>query len=227
MNQPTNLDLARLSFDEFVQLFFDHAESEQFWYADPRYALADVSVSSPLLIDHLTRLFLDFCDAASKYSHAQISHGIWAIFSPSFSLLDVLWDSAIPLEKRAECIGSMAALFADYVSANDAESLQKCFYMWWHIIVTGFWAHQGQFEEPDVSRLDPEATTLIETMFDTLKQILTIPDPRTQGYALHGLGHLHHPGVRNLVQQYIDQNKGRFTEEHVQWMEQCRDGVVS
>src|SRR6185437_2505847 len=99
MSNPANLDLARLSFDEFVQFFFDHAESEQFWYADSRYALADISISSSLLVEHLTTLFLNFAGATSKYSPAQISHGIWAMFSPSFSLLDILWDSAIPLEK--------------------------------------------------------------------------------------------------------------------------------
>lgn len=227
MNQPANVDLARLSFDEFVQFFFDHPEGEQFWYADPRFALADVATSSPLLVEHLTCLFQNFADATSKYSPARISHGIWAMFSPSFSLMDILWDSSIPLEKRGECICAMASLFTNFVAANDAESLQKCFYMWWHIIVTGFWAHQGQFEAPDLSQLDPEAATLFETMVETLKQILAVPEPRTQGYALHGLGHLQHPGVRNLVQHYIDQNKDRFTEEHVQWMEQCRDGVVS
>lgn len=227
MNQPANVDLARLSLDEFVQFFFDHPESEQFWYADPRYALADISISSPLLIDHLTSLFQNFAGTTSKYSAAQISHGIWAMFSPSFSLMDVLWDPTIPLEKRLACIRSMASLFADFVAVNDAESLQKCFYMWWHIVVTGFWTHQGQFETPDLSQLNPDAASLLETVFETLKQILAVPDPRVQGYALHGLGHLQHPGVRDLVQQYIDQNKDRFTEEHVQWMEQCRDGVVS
>ena len=76
MNQPTHIDLARLAFDEFVQFFFDHAESEQFWYADPRYALADTSISSPLLVEHLTTLFLKFAATTSKYSPAQISHAI-------------------------------------------------------------------------------------------------------------------------------------------------------
>ncbi len=227
MNQPANVDLARLSFDELVQFFFDHPEGEQFWYADPRYALADISITSPLLLEHLTRLFQNFAAVTSKYSPAQISHGIWAMFSPSFSLMDILWDSAVPLEKRLDCIRSMATLFADFVAANDAELLQKCFYMWWHIVVTGFWTHQGQFETPDLSQLEPEANRLMEAIFETLKQILTVPEPRTQGYALHGLGHLHHPGVQDLVQHYIDQNEDRFTEEHVQWMEQCRDGVVS
>ena len=227
MNQPVNLDLSTLSFQEFVDFFFRHPESEQFWYADPRYALGEVTVSGPAVVDHLTQLFSGFSAAVSKYSPAQISHGIWAMFSPAFSVTEALWDNNIPLEKRAECIRAMGRLFADFVAIHDAESLQKCFYMWWHIIVTGFWAHAGQFDAPDLSKLDAEAAMLLETMFQTLTEILEVPDPRTQGYALHGLGHLQHPGVHVLVQSYIDRNKDRFTEEHVHWIEQCRDGVVS
>ncbi|MGE5322451.1 MAG: hypothetical protein ACM3SW_06295 [Actinomycetota bacterium] len=227
MSTPETLDPGSLSFDEFVTFFFDHPESEQFWYADARYALADVVISGPAVVDHLTRLFSDFGAATSGYSAAQVSHGIWAISSPSFALAEALWDGNIPLENRATCIRSMLALFRDYVATQDADVLQKCFFMWWHIIVTGFWAQQRQFDEPDVSQLDPDSITLLNTIFETLTQILDVPDPRTQGYALHGLGHLHHPGVRGLVQHYIEQNKDRFTEEHVQWIEQCRDGVVS
>ena len=227
MSNPAPLDPGSLSFGQSVAFFFDHPESEQFWYADARYALADVAMSSQALVDHLTRLFSDFGAATGRYSPAQISHGIWAIFSPSFSLTDALWDTNIPLDGRTACIRSMLALFRDYVASQDADVLQKCFYMWWHIIVTGFWAHQGQFEEPDISKLDTDSTELLETIFEMLKQILHLSDPRTQGYALHGLGHLHHPGVRDMVQHYIEQNKDRFAEEHVQWIEQCRDGMVS
>jgi hypothetical protein len=227
MNQPATPDLSKLSFDQFVDFFFNHPENDQFWYADPQYALSDVTISSPVLVDHLTRLFSDFAAAVSKYSPAQISHGIWAMFGPSFSLTEVLWDSSVPLEKRTECIGAMRRLFADFVATHDAEPLQKCFYMWWHIVVTGFWAREGQFESPDPQQLSPESTALLDAVFETLKQILDTPDPRTQGYALHGLGHLHHPGVRELVQGYLVQNKDRFTEEHVHWIEQCRDGLVS
>jgi len=227
MSEPANLDPARLSFGEFVRFFFDHPESEQFWYADARYALGDFTFSGPQLLDHLIRLFSDFGAAVGPYSPVQISHAIWAMFSPSFSLSDLLWDSSLPLEKRLECIRAMGAMFTGYVLEQDAEPLQKSFYMWWHIVVTGFWAHQGQFESPDLSQLDTEASALLDAIFETLTRILSAPDPRTQGYALHGLGHLHHRGVRELIQHYLDENKDRFTDEHVQWIEQCRDGIVS
>ncbi len=227
MNQPAHVDLSKLPFQEFVRFFFDQPEGEQFWYVDPKYALSDVFISVPELLVHLTRLFSGFAAAVSEYSAVQIGHGLWAMFSPTFSLQEALWDAAAPVEKRQHSIRAMGKLFQDFVSTNDAEPLQKCFYMWWHIVVTGFWAHAGQFENQDVASLDAESTALLNTIFETLREILQVPDPPTQGYALHGLGHLQHPGVRDLVQRYLDENKNRFTEEHVQWIEQCRDGVVS
>jgi hypothetical protein len=227
MNQPANLDLTSLSFEQFLDFFFQHPEGEQFWYAEPQYALQDATISGTVLIGYLTRLFSDFESAVSKYSPAQISHGIWAMFSPSFSLLDVLWDSSVALEKRTACIRAMAPLFKIYAVSHEAEPLQKCFYMWWHMVVTGFWAQAGQFEAQDLSVLNSQSATLLESLFQTLTEILASEDARAQGYALHGLGHLHDPRVHDIVQSYLNENEHRFTEEHVQWIEQCRDGIVS
>jgi hypothetical protein len=227
MNQAGNCDLSGMAFAEFVEFFFDRPEGEPFWYADPEYALKDVSIAGSVLVDRLISLFSGFDAAVARYSPAQISHGIWAMFSPSFSLLDVLWDDSVALEKRAELIAAMAGLFKGFVRSHDAEPLQKCFYMWWHIVVTGFWAHAGQFESQDLSSLDPQSAVLLETMFRTLVEILAVDDPRVQGYALHGLGHLQDPRVHGVVEAYLERNQDRFTEEHVRWIEQCRDGVVS
>jgi hypothetical protein len=60
-------------------------------------------------------------------------------------------------------------------------------------------------------------------MFETLKRILDLPHTETQRCALHGLGHLHHPEVRETVQHYIDANQSQFP---LSWLEQCRDGTV-
>ena len=226
MTKPADVDFSALSFDQFVLFFFDHPENAPFWYAE--YAQATTTVSDPVvLVDHLTTLFSGFASAVQRYSPAQISHGVWALLGAEFSLMESLWDSSVPMEKRVTCIGGMRNVFADFVATHDEDILQKPFYMWWDIIVTGFWAHQGQFEAPDLLQLDPDSTALLEAMFETLKQILAVPDPRTQGYALHGLGHLQHPGVREVVQRYLDENTNRFTEEHTRWIEQCRNGVVS
>ncbi|HEY2168154.1 MAG TPA: hypothetical protein VGJ30_00900 [Candidatus Angelobacter sp.] len=80
----------------------------------------------------------------------------------------------------------------------------------------------------DVISLKAEHRALLEAMFETLSNILALPDPRTQGFALHGLGHLHHPGVRDLVQHFLDGHREDFTPERdtVDRAMQGRDGNV-
>lgn len=48
---------------------------------------------------------------------------------------------------------------------------------------------------------------------------------QSTGDALHGLGHLHHPAVRETVQKFIDTHQGELTEQGLRWVEQCRDGT--
>jgi hypothetical protein len=55
-------------------------------------------------------------------------------------------------------------------------------------------------------------------MFETLSKILALPDARTQGYALHGLGHLHHPRVITVVPKFLDSNRFRMSPEEISWI---------
>jgi hypothetical protein len=82
------------------------------------------------------------------------------------------------------------------------------------------------FGEGDVENLNPDERRLLDCMFETLSRILLLDDPRTQRFALHGLGHLHHPQVKTLVQRFIDENRHEFTPEGITWLEKCRDGSV-
>jgi len=45
-----------------------------------------------------------------------------------------------------------------------------------------------------------------DVMFETLSNILALDSEFCQRAALHGLGHLHHPGTEQLVQQYLEQH---------------------
>jgi hypothetical protein len=74
--------------------------------------------------------------------------------------------------------------------------------------------------------LSKDMQAVLDSMFETLKDILELADLRCEQYALHGLGHLHHPGVKELVQKYIDKHKGEMDPEDLTWLEQCRDGTV-
>lgn len=87
---------------------------------------------------------------------------------------------------------------------------------------------EGQSSQIEVSYDDLEADEkrVADAMLETLVAILTQNDQRCEQYALHGLGHLDHPGVRNLVQKFIDQHRSQWDEETLSWVEACRDGTV-
>lgn len=42
-----------------------------------------------------------------------------------------------------------------------------------------------------------------DVMFQTLSEILSLDSEFCQDAALHGLGHLHHPGTERLVHDYL------------------------
>jgi len=197
--------------------------------AGERYEEA-VPESPTIVVGHMTKLFMDFGRIAPTYSLEQLDQGIWGILGENLRLYDLLWHSSVPLEQREQCIRSMFFVYSDFVSKSEEEAMASCFDMWWDLILHGFWFQQKLFERRikmgDVSNLDAESRRLLDVMFVTLAKILALPDARTQNHALHGLGHLHHPAVRETVQVYIEHHKDELTAEGLRWVEQCRDGIV-
>jgi hypothetical protein len=232
-----NLDLSSKSFDEFVQFFFARtvvSDKEQFDYflTDLVGNQFDEAVpSSPaIVVNHMTRLLSEFGQIAPKYSLAQIDQGIWGILGENLRLYEFLFvDASVPLRNRLECIRSMYCVYSDFVAKSEANLNPDLsgFFMWWDLVLHGFWTPPRPFiagtYRGDVSRLDAESRVLLDALFETLKSILKLPHAYTQRCALHGLGHLHHPDVRETVQHYVDANKSEF---RLAWFEQCRDGTV-
>lgn len=241
-------DSAAPSYDEWVRFFFDRPEPpkiggvEHFFHHDLQEDYTFFDARDPArVIDHMTRLFGNFPKTLSVFPLPQINQGIWVMFGCEFECQRYLFDRSVPLEKRLECIRSMYFVFADFVAPSEVEEMEGCFFMWWDLIADSFWMQF--YDQPDMSKshdddlgqfplkkhlnkLDNDAWQILETMFETLVRILELDDERTQGYALHGLGHLNHPKVKELVQGFIDAFPNVFTEEGLKWVQQCRDGVV-
>lgn len=226
------LDLSTKSFDEFVAFFFDRTvvpDRQIFAHfhtdADGRQ-YDDVVHSSPeVIVHHMTELFSRFGEIAPRYSLAQVDQAIWGIFT-SFSLDTLLFESSLPLPDRLECIRSMYRVFAVFVRDSKGGEW-NAFWMWWDFVLHDFWLPPrpcvpGTYRG-DPEKLDAESRILLDAMFETLKRILDLPDKHAQRCALHGLGHLLHPAVRETVQRYIDTHESTFAPE---WLEQCRDGNV-
>ena len=83
---------------------------------------------------------------------------------------------------------------------------------------------EGQF--PSEGPASPEREAEPGPILETLEKILVYDDDRCRTCALHGLGHLHHPHVFEIVQAYLEKNKELLSDEGFKWVENCRDGIV-
>jgi len=233
-DEGVNLDLSRLTFEELAAFFFARKvvpDDEQYDYflTDQRgEKYSESNPSSPeILVNHLTKLFSNFGQIANRYTLAQVDQGIWGVWGTKLRLYEFLFASSVPLESRMSCIRSMYHVYSDYVSQLDRApdpEIESGIYMWWDLILHGFWGPSrpviaGTYRG-DASKLDAESRLLLDGLFDTLTQILAIPNWASQQSALHGLGHLYHPRGHDAVQRFIDTNPPGFS---LKWLEQCRD----
>jgi hypothetical protein len=235
--ESRNLDLSSITFEQFLEFFFardilpDDQQFDCFRRDSKGQPFDDVIPSFPgIVVEHMTRVFSDFGSIATRYSLRQVNQGIWGILGEGLRLHELLWDSSVPLSKRVQCIRSMYSVYSDFVAKSNVEVMENCFWMWWDFILYGFWFQQKLFERHvkmgDFSKLDGESSFLLDVIFETLKRILDLPDSRSQESALHGFGHLHHPAVKETVQEFINSHRNELTGDRLRWVEECRDGTV-
>jgi len=232
-DEPRDLDLSSLTFDAICAFFFarevvPHDGQYGYFLTDLHGETYFESVpSSPeALVNHLTKLFTQFGQIASKYTLAQVDQGVWGMWGVNLRLHELLFGPPVPLTSRLDCIRSMYHVYSDYVSKLEREpdpEIETGFYMWWDLILHDFWDSSRRTRRGDASKLDAESRVLLDVLFETLTRILAIPNQASQLSALHGLGHLHHPQVHDAVQRFIDTNPPGFS---LKWLEQCRDCIV-
>jgi hypothetical protein len=131
MGDATPIDLARVSFSEFVAFLFDHevpAESEK---RDPWYWHAELQdFDAQKICGHYVRLFRGPKFLLTSFTTAQLEQGFWAIQVPNLdcSAYWITHESGLPLSAREKCIRSMGDLF-ELLFAK--ESLDAAVHMWW------------------------------------------------------------------------------------------------
>jgi hypothetical protein len=81
----------------------------------------------------------------------------------------------------------------------------------------------SQRREVDYNELNEDERSILESMLSSLTRILAIDNEVCQACALHGLGHLHHPSVPDVIDAYLAQNPDRFDTE---WIQRCRNSTV-
>ena len=178
-----------------------------------------VASNPATVVAHVQTMCRNFSELSTVYSQKELDQGLWAVFGASISCEQYLFDSSLDLGLRAACIESMYLPFRDVVAHTVIDKHDSFYWMWWDMILHTFWLSQISTKPFSV-----DAKQIHETMFRTLLKILALDHPACQWSALHGLGHLDHPLVRETVQSYLDSHRDELTDEDVRWLDGCRDG---
>jgi hypothetical protein len=170
-------------------------------------------------VAHVRTMCRNFLEVSKGYSYEELNQGLWAVFGAAISCEQYLFDSTVDLGLRLDCIESMYMPFRDVVAHSTMDKYGSFYFMWWDTILHTFWLSQISAQPFSV-----DTKQIHETMYQTLLKILALDNLACQWSALHGLGHLNHPLVRETVQNYLDAHRDKLTAEDVQWIEGCRDG---
>ncbi len=203
MELPRWVDLTNVSFDEFVAFLFDHVidhnvapESEKY---DPWYYRVEAEFDAQNIGAYYVRMFKQPEFLLSRFTKAQLEEGFWAIVGPNLncSVSRMIENPDLPLSIREDCIRSMADLFEHLFVT---EPLDTSVQMWWDALCYDW--HSGNRRR----ERGGEDLELQNIFFETLAKVLAINSWICQGAALHGLGHLHHPGTEELIKRFLDEH---------------------
>jgi hypothetical protein len=196
MKERIECDLIGVSFDEYVAFLFDkpvpQAHEKEKWYWN-----VDVAFSPDEIASHYIQLFTEPAFLLSRFLKPELEEGFWAIQSGNLGcdVPHIIWHRSLPFATRENCVRSMFYLFERLFSIEPLETAAN---MWWHSLCYDW--HCGVRSRSNGG--DDER--MQDVMFETLSQILHLQSLSCQVDALHGLGHLHHPDTREVIQQYLD-----------------------
>lgn len=199
MEQPTtHVDLTNTSFDDFVAFLFDRdvsleSEGRDYWYWH-----VEVEFDAKKIGAYYVQLFRQPEFLLTRFTKPQLEEGFWAIQGPNLdcSVFQIIRNSDIPLSVREECIRSMADLFKRLFATEPFDSSVQ---MWWDSLCYDWHCGNRNRERGG------EDLELQDMFFQTLAKVLAIDSWICQGAALHGLGHLHHPQTKELIERFIDE----------------------
>jgi len=203
MSEREPIDICGYSYDEFVSFIFDrevrgsyreiHARKGKYhpWYFD-----VEVTFDPARVCGFYTRLFLNPDFLLEKYSEAQLEQGFWAIQGPAFdcSVFFIMWNEDLPFASRSQCVRSMSQLFLRLFAK---ESLEQSVAMWWDSL-----CYEWHCGNRDRNR-GGEDLLIQDVIFEVLSGLLKSDSANCRDAALHGLGHLHHPETKALIDSYL------------------------
>lgn len=217
-DEVRRLDPSQFTYSEWIRFFFDRPIQDKVFWNEIRQYDEWTEIADPeRIVEYLQTLCLEHKAIRETYSEEQVDQGLWAIFA-TYSYHEVLFDTAVDLKMRVQCIESMFYVFSEIVANLEGDVKGTFYWMWWDYMGHEPWGY-GQLPE---NRSDRQQT--LDAIIRTLVKVLDLPHRGCQWSALHGLGHCdHHPKAREVVQHYLDAHGSELSDEDRRWVEACRE----
>ena len=156
----------------------------------------------------LVQILSNWKERAAAMSHQDQNTVLWRIGSnPLFlgwgleSASDLNFDEQREVVLAAKCVTLAIPILFGF-----DEPMETAYYMWWDLLISGV-----------------DSREIGAVILETLSDLSMHPDERVQLSALHGLGHLQHPGRESAINRYIHFHPEVASDR---WIGQCRDGSV-
>jgi len=212
------------TFEQWVEIAFDHPVSEPEWYWDEGFdsLWESLGLSDALTVRYLTRLFLE-PEQLKRYTLPQVAQGIWFLVGESSpaKLTYALINPEVALGERVACVQAMTDFFRKFVvpaalgpAETDSDPFHGACYMWWDIFPT---RGEPQAGEPELHR----------TCLKVMAEVLNLPSELCQLSALHGLNHWHQhyaEQVEQMVDAFLSKTTG-VTPRIRQYVPKARQGL--
>jgi hypothetical protein len=205
-------DLREVSYEDFERFVFDHpppavGAGMVDWYWDALdTAMASKDYRDPQCeparqVAHLTTLLQCASKLPKRYTPTQLEQGFWLLFGPAGEELfqQPLFDGELPWVARATCLSALIDLYEGLFAW---EPCGESAYMLFDGLIC------SRYGYPHPTRyLNGEDVRTRAHLFGILQRILALPSTPCQRGALHGLGHLMHPGTAAVIERFLHEGK--------------------
>lgn len=205
--RTAHVDLTNSSFDDFIRFLFDRDVSVESEGRDYWYWHVEVEFDAKTIGAYYLRLFTQPEFLLARFTNAQLEQGFWAIQGPNLdcSVYRFIEDSDVPLSAREDSIRAMADLFERlFATASFGDTAVE---MWWDSLCYDWHCRNRKRERGG------EDLKLQDLYFHTLAKVLAIESSTCQKAALHGLGHLHHPATKDLIERFLVEHPSLTQEQ--------------
>lgn len=221
-----NFDVADLPFEVFLELGA-HAMlyHDGFAYAVcPDHPKFDGSIPAPIasqvtVLDYFGRFCEGVGDWGEHFSDTERGLLLDLFGAYPLSFVDLLVNPAVPLSTRKDCLLRTRALFRtirDREVAGQEPPVNP--WMLWDWFCKSVADRGHGYQIPDNS----DRAELQALILELLTEFVSYDSEVCQASALHGLGHLRHPGVRDVVQKYIEEHGHECDAQGLKWLEDCK-----